>query len=63
MDWGVWMWAVIDAIAVAVLGGGFAYGAYMRRNPTRPAIERAPGQAGRGFYHPDEGMSNKRLTG
>jgi hypothetical protein len=59
MDWGV-----IDAIAVAILGGAFAYGAYMGRNrPANPAVEQASSEAAGMLYHPHDDMGNKPLTG
>ena len=64
MDWGIWMWVAIDAIAAAVLAGAFAHGAYIRRDAlSGPAIERSFGEAAGKLYHPQDNMGNKPLTG
>jgi hypothetical protein len=63
MDWGGWMWFVIDVLAVAVLGGAMAYGAHMWRNRSQdPAVKRASDKATRRLYHPQDDMGNKPLT-
>jgi len=52
MDWGGWMWFVIDVLAVAVLGGAIAYGTSMwRHRPTDPETQRKSDQATRDLYH------------
>jgi hypothetical protein len=58
------MWGVIDASAVALLGEGFVYGAYIRRNPPAgPAVERNSGEVADTLYHPQDDMGNNPLTG
>ena len=52
MDWGGWMWFVIDVLAVAVLGGTIAYATSMWRRRSRdPEIERRSDEATRDLYH------------
>jgi hypothetical protein len=52
MDWGGWMWFVIDVLAVTVLGAAIAYGTTMwRRRPIDPEIERRSDEATRDLYH------------
>jgi hypothetical protein len=52
MDWGGWMWFVIDVVAVAILGGAIAYGAAMwHQRPRDPETERRSDQATRDLYH------------
>ena len=52
MDWGGWMWFVIDVLAVAVLGGAIAYGTTMwRHRPMDPETQRRSDEATRDLYH------------
>jgi hypothetical protein len=52
MDWGGWMWFVIDVLAVAVLGGAIAYGTSMwRHRSLDPEIQRKSDEATRELYH------------
>jgi CBS-domain-containing membrane protein len=52
MDWGGWMWFVIDVLAVVILGVALAYGAAMwRHRPRNPQIERASDEATKDLYH------------
>ena len=52
MDWGGWMWFVIDVLAVGILGGAMWYGTFQWRNrPRDPEIERRSDEATRNLYH------------
>ena len=52
MDWGGWMWFVIDVVAVGILGGAMAYGIMMWRNrPTDPETQRRSDEKTRELYH------------
>ena len=52
MDWGGWMWFVIDVIAVLILGAAMSYGAIMwRGRPRDPETRRKSDQATRDLYH------------
>lgn len=52
MDWGGWMWFVIDVVAVVILGGAIAYGASMwRHRSTDPEVQRRSDEATRDLYH------------
>ncbi|HEX3487030.1 MAG TPA: hypothetical protein VHT51_18390 [Micropepsaceae bacterium] len=63
MDWGGWMWFVIDVLAVAVLGCTMAYGVVMwRTRPRDAASEKASDEATRRLYHPNDDIGNKPLT-
>jgi len=65
MDWGGWMWFVIDVLAVAVLGGAIIYGTSMWRHRSRdPEVERRSDEATRDLYHhPRIGQSHVDLHG
>jgi len=63
MDWGGWMWFIIDVVAVAILGGAIAYGASMwRHRPRDRKTEQASDEATRKLYHPHDDIGNKPLT-
>jgi len=52
MDWGGWMWFIIDVLGAAVLGGAMAYGSFMwKHRSTDPKIEQASDEATRALYH------------
>ena len=52
MDWGGWMWFIIDVIGVLILGGAIAYGASMwRRRPLDTETQRKSDEATRELYH------------
>ena len=52
MDWGGWMWFVIDVVAVGVLGGAMAYGIIQwRHRPTDPETQRRSDEKTRELYH------------
>ena len=60
MDWGGWMWAVIDIAMVAILAGAMIYGGAMwRHRPKDAAVVRASDDATRRLYHP--GNSSRDL--
>ena len=51
MDWGGWMWAVIDVAMVGILAGAMAYGGSMwRHRPMDPALVKASDDATRRLY-------------
>ena len=52
MDWGEWMWFVIDLVAVAILGGAIAYGSVMwRQRPQDPETQRRSDETTRELYN------------
>ena len=51
MDWGGWMWFVIDVIGVTILGVAIAYGTSMwNRRPRDPESLRRTEEATRELY-------------
>jgi hypothetical protein len=57
---GMWLWVVIDILAVIVLGVAIAYGTRMwRRRPQDAATLRRSDEATRRMYHPDEDRTDR----